>query len=112
MATIKSSIPQNIKKYRLLNNMTQEQLAEILNLDAQYYSQLERGNRNFSIDKIVNICSTFQIGIEQIIEIELSSNEDISELLSSITIQLGALNYKQLFLVKKYIDLIIPLISS
>ena len=33
-----NSIAQNIKKYRLLNNMTQEQLANALYLDTQYYA--------------------------------------------------------------------------
>ena len=42
-------ISNNIKKYRLLNNMTQEALAEQLGLDTQYYAQLERGERNFTL---------------------------------------------------------------
>ena len=37
-----NTISQNIKKYRLLNHMTQEQLAEQLELDTQYYAQLIR----------------------------------------------------------------------
>lgn len=45
------SIHQNIRKYRLLNNMTQEELAEKLDLDTQYYAQLERGERNYTIEK-------------------------------------------------------------
>ena len=47
-----STIAKNIKKYRLLNNMTQEELAQKLFLDTQYYAQLERGKRNFTIEKI------------------------------------------------------------
>ena len=31
------SVARNIKKYRLLNKMTQEELAQHLNLDPQYY---------------------------------------------------------------------------
>ncbi len=37
-----NAISQNIKKYRLLNHMTQEELAKELYLDTQYYAQLER----------------------------------------------------------------------
>ncbi|MBQ3602190.1 MAG: helix-turn-helix transcriptional regulator, partial [Lachnospiraceae bacterium] len=54
-----NSIANNIKKYRLLNNMTQKELSEKLYLDTQYYAQLERGERNFSIEKIAMICSLF-----------------------------------------------------
>ena len=57
-----NSISQNIKKYRLINNLTQEELAGKLNLDTQYYAQLERGERNFTIEKIINLCSIFHIG--------------------------------------------------
>lgn len=46
-----TSIAENIKKYRLLNNMTQKELSEKLFLDTQYYAQLERGERNFTIEK-------------------------------------------------------------
>ena len=71
-------IPQNIKKYRLMHNMTQEELAGKLYLDTQYYAQLERGERNFTIEKIIQICSIFHIGIENIIEIHVPQTEDTS----------------------------------
>lgn len=70
------SIAQNIKKYRLLNNMTQEELARQLYLDTQYYAQLERGERNFTIEKIINVCSLFHIGVENIIELPSSPEAD------------------------------------
>ena len=44
-------VHENIKKYRKLNNMTQEKLAAALEMDPQYYAQLERGERNFSLEK-------------------------------------------------------------
>ena len=72
----KDSISQNIKKYRLLNHMTQENLAEQLSLDTQYYAQLERGERNFTIDKLTRLCSIFQIGIEDLIEIEKPEQQE------------------------------------
>lgn len=49
-----NTISQNIKKYRLLNNMTQETLAGLLDPDTQYYAQLERGERN----SIIRVFST------------------------------------------------------
>lgn len=45
-------VHENIKKYRKLNNMTQEKLAAALEMDPQYYAQLERGERNFSLEKL------------------------------------------------------------
>lgn len=105
---LNSSISQNIKKYRLLNNMTQEQLAEQLGLDTQYYSQLERGERNFTIEKIAALCSIFHIGIEKIIDIKPDTSVNTDETLTEIYSQLKTLNYNQLVLIEKFITEIIP----
>ncbi len=108
---LNSSISQNIRKYRLLNNMTQEQLAEQLSLDTQYYSQLERGERNFTIEKIAALCSIFHIGIEKIIDIRQDASVNTDEILSKIHLQLKPLNYKQLVLIEKFIEEIIPYVE-
>ena len=102
-------LSQNIKKYRLLNSMTQEQLAEQLHLDAQYYSQLERGERNFTIEKIAAVCAIFHLGIDKIITIEPSPVNDTDALLSELHTVLEGLSYHQLTLLKKFVTEIIPL---
>ncbi len=109
----KASIAQNIKKYRLLNNMTQKELAEKLFLDTQYYAQLERGERNFSIEKIAMICSLFHIGIEDIIELreDTLSEADSKLLIQEIDSSLKTLSYSQLQIIKRFIQEIIPYIS-
>lgn len=105
-----SIIAKNIKKYRLLNNLTQKELSEKLFLDTQYYAQLERGERNFSIEKIAMICSLFHVGIEDIIELETDtgSNNDTDSLIHELNDTLETLNYSQLLLVKKFLYEIIP----
>lgn len=101
-------IAQNIKKYRLLNNMTQEELAGHLDLDTQYYAQLERGERNFTIEKIIRICTFFHIGIESIIEIQDFPSDDAAQLRQNLTSTLESLTYSQLRLVEKFITEIVP----
>ena len=105
------SISNNIKKYRLLNNMTQEKLAEQLGLDTQYYAQLERGERNFTIKRLIHLCSIFQIGIEDIIEIEPSDKQDTSELRDEVSEQLKSLSNTQLRLVERFISEIVPYVK-
>ena len=107
----KDSISQNIKKYRLLNHMTQENLAEQLSLDTQYYAQLERGERNFTIDKLTRLCSIFQIGIEDIIEIEKPEQQDTSEVREEINKKLDTLSCTQLRTVEKFNTEIIPYVK-
>lgn len=106
-----NSISQNIKKYRLINNLTQEELAGKLNLDTQYYAQLERGERNFTIEKIINLCSIFHIGIEEIIEVETSDSPNTDLLLKQLFTELQSLSYTQLSVVKKFITEIVPYIK-
>lgn len=105
------SISNNIKKYRLLNNMTQEMLAEQLGLDTQYYAQLERGERNFTLKRLIRLCSIFQIGIEDIIEIEPSDKQDTSELRKEVSEQLKSLSNTQLRLVERFISEIVPYVK-
>lgn len=88
--------------------MTQEQLAELLNLDTQYYAQLERGERNFTIEKIIRLCNIFHVGIENIIEVNTKEKPDTQELLDKIFPQLQQLSYSQLSLVQKFITDIVP----
>lgn len=105
---VPNSIHQNIRKYRLLNNMTQEELAEKLDLDTQYYAQLERGERNFTIEKIIRLCSIFHTGIENIIEVNPKEKQDTSELIQNLMPQLESLSYSQLIMLEKFIIEILP----
>lgn len=107
------SIAENIKKYRLLNNMTQKELAEKIFLDTQYYAQLERGERNFTIEKIALICAVFHIGIEDIIEIKSTSSNarESEELVTQISKKLKTLSYSQLQFTQKFLDEFIPFIK-
>ena len=115
MSIIKSTAPntisQNIKKYRLLNKLTQEQLAELLDLDTQYYAQLERGERNFTLEKIIRLCSIFHVGIENIIELDEKETCDTQDLLDEIIPILKNLTYSQLSIVGKFITDIVPYIK-
>lgn len=107
---ISLSISKNIKKYRKLNRMTQEELANKLFLDTQYYAQLERGERNFTIEKIALACSVFHVGIEDIIELDSASSpaSDTSSVISEINDQLAPLTQSQLLLVQKFIKDVVP----
>lgn len=108
---LSSQISKNIKKYRLLNNMTQEDMANELELDTQYYAQLERGERNFTIEKLVRICSIFHIGIEDIIHIPKCPEYPDEYLLKKITKQLSDLSESQLLIIEKFIQEIVPFIK-
>ena len=61
MNTIRQILAINIKKYRINQNMSQEELAFRCNLHRTYISDIERGYRNISIDNIAKIASALNI---------------------------------------------------
>lgn len=104
-------IHENIKKYRKLNNLTQEKLAAALEMDPQYYAQLERGERNFSLEKILNICSVLHVNVEDIVSvtpIEVSGTESPAQKLERLLPLMDTLSEKQILVLEKFIREILP----
>ena len=50
-------IGQNVREIRRSLNLTQEEFAEELNINAQFLSQIETGKTGISIDNAINICN-------------------------------------------------------
>ena len=103
-------ISANVRKYRLLNHMTQEEVSELLFMDTQYYAQLERGERNFSIEKLVKLCSIFNIGIENLIPIDHEPVNN-TELKEKIEGRMKGLNEKQLDLLYRFVTEVLPFVK-
>ena len=69
MMDLKIILGKNIK-YRHKNNLTQEKLAEILDVSPNYIGRIERGQHNPSLEKITKIAyalnvEAFQLFIER-----------------------------------------------
>lgn len=110
-SNIKNTISMNVKKYRLLNNLTQSQLAELLFLDTQYYSQLERGERNFTIEKLILLSDIFQVGIDKLITTYSYKEVDNSDMIQKICSQIPSLTTSQLKALDRMITDILPFID-
>ena len=61
----KNSINEHIGKvcqeYRLKNNLTQNQVAELTGLEPRHISQIERGFSKGSIDTLLKLCNAYNI---------------------------------------------------
>ena len=61
----KSNIGEHIGKicqeYRLKNNLTQNQVAELTGLEPRHISQIERGFSKGSIDTLWKLCNAYKI---------------------------------------------------
>ena len=58
---------KNIKYCRKQKNITQEQLAEELDMSAGFVSQIERGVGRMSLDTLINICDFLECSAGDII---------------------------------------------
>ena len=95
MDELSFEIGKNIRKYRKLKGLTLEKLAEVLETDTNYLGQCERGERRFSLDRLVDLMEYFDGTANDIISIPNTSErktkenniylQEINELLSHCT---------------------------
>ncbi len=79
---------ERLKKARVSKNITQEELAEKLNVSVAFLSRVERGSSNFNLKRIEQVCNVLGITEAEIINgtSKNSSNylsDDFSELLKN-----------------------------
>ncbi len=52
---------KNIAKYRQKKGLSQEKLAEIVNLSREYITRVERGQKNISLKKLFAIADALEV---------------------------------------------------
>lgn len=55
-----------LKYLRLINNLTQEELAERLGVDAHYLSDIECGRRNITLKTVFKIAEALSVDVEKL----------------------------------------------
>ena len=58
---ITTHIGSKFQEYRLKNNLTQNQVAELTGLEPRHISQIERGLSKGSIDTLLKLCNAYKI---------------------------------------------------
>lgn len=61
MTDLRNTVGDRMRAIRKAQGLTQQQLAELSNLDDAYIGAVERGERNFSIDTLEKIVTALQI---------------------------------------------------
>lgn len=90
---------ERIKKARLEKNLTQEKLAEELNVSIAYLSRIETGTTKINLKRLNEICNILDISEAEILsgvsdDSENYLNSDLSELLKSCSPEKQRLIYK------------------
>lgn len=82
---------KRLKECRTLIDMTQEELAEIVGVDKQHISRIERGSRACSIDLLVILASTLHVSTDYLLMGKSFYFEPIREVLQKVIFELQRL---------------------
>jgi len=64
----KVQLGERIRHLRVQASLSQEQLAELASLHRTYIGSVERGERNISLDNIINIARALKVTPSQLLE--------------------------------------------
>lgn len=73
--TLRKTLSINMKHYRTLLNLSQEDLADLCDLHRTYISDIERCNRNVSIDNIEKIACALKISPSILLKEQIYENK-------------------------------------
>lgn len=80
---VNKHIGNKFQEYRLKNNLTQNQVAELTGLEPRHISQIERGLSKGSIDTLLKLCNAYKITpdivLYDLLDEDLKSNVSIYE---------------------------------
>ena len=65
--TLLLEIGRRIQRRRKQQGLTQEQLADRMNVSVQMVSNLERGNKAIRIDNLINLCGILDVSTDYIL---------------------------------------------
>jgi len=68
MNNIKAQLGENVKHFRLEAQLSQEELANLASLHRTYIGSIERGERNVSLENIVQIARALNVNPEELLQ--------------------------------------------
>ena len=115
MDELSFEIGKNIRKYRRLKGLTLEKLADVLETDTNYLGQCERGERRFSLDKLIDVMEYFGVTANDIITYPLpteKNNQEKSLYLQEINALLDSCSDNQLAVVLNMLKESVPFLKK
>ena len=64
-----------LKQARMDRNMSQVELADACNLSVPYVSDIERGKKCFSVDKLVRIAQVLQVSADWLLRLDIPQTQ-------------------------------------
>lgn len=103
-----SEIAKNVRHLRELHGLTREKFCEALNYDINYWGSIERGERPINIQKMLQICDFFKVGLDDLINIKASENKLSDAELEPIFNKLRNCTSTQIAVIEKFLNEILP----
>ena len=92
-----------LRKIRELKGMSREKFCKPLGENSEYWGMIERGEQNISLLKLLQVCQTYNILIEDIVDLEYETQDDIA-LRKDIAELLEDCKGRQLEAIKKFVQ--------
>ncbi|AXI38806.1 MAG: XRE family transcriptional regulator [Bacillaceae bacterium] len=90
MTKIQQIIGERIRNFRKQKGWSQEELADIANLHATYIGQLERGEKNATLESINKIATALEVSLEELFKSIQPNSKKPDYTLSQIITKLQA----------------------
>lgn len=104
MSDIKEIFGQRVRYYRKKAGISQEQLAELCDLHPTYIGQLERGEKNASLETIMRVSAGLNISPEILFEkIGVETNETFPQKIYNLVLSVSDDKQKELYEIVKRI---------
>lgn len=92
-----------LRKIRELKGLTRESFCEALGENSEYWGLIERGEQPISLTKLLQVCETYGIPIEDVVTLDYSST-DTDALRLDIDVLLTNCSSRQLEVIRKFIS--------
>lgn len=102
MDNLKKSLGQRIRELRIKNNLSQEELAELVNLDRRSISNIECGN-TFPLTSLNLIAKALNTDLKSLFDFDANSKND-KQLIETITKKLPELKSEQLKIIYRLLE--------
>lgn len=91
-----------LRKIRELKGLTRENFCESLNENSEYWGLIERGEQAISLAKLLQVCETYDIPIEDVVTLDYKTADD-NKIRMEIDVLLVNCSGRQLEVIKKFI---------
>ena len=89
---------KRIREERLRQNLTQEILAEDIDLTTAYVGQIERGERNVTLENLIKLANRLSVTVDYLLSDSISDNDDSTIIEITRLLNGRTLNEKELAL--------------